>query len=237
MGPQAAGVAARPVGARSASAGLTLEVLSSIAHELRTPLSALTASAEMLDLAEGDDARRFTAIIQRQALRLSTIVDGLLEAYRASHGELRHVRRLVDMKELLDGLSVEYQVLYPQHRFLVEAKPGLQMAVDDRMLSMIVGNLVSNAAKYSPAGSAVRIMADSAGGRMCVRVYDEGPGVPDFLRWRVFRAGDRGLLTDDAGCGLGLFIARQLCDAIGADIALDDADGAGGGCFVVTLGE
>src|SRR5882724_67376 len=78
--------------ARSApAAGLTLEVLSSIAHELRTPLSALTASAEMLEVADHADAQRFAAIIQRQANRLNAIVDGLLEAYRASNGELRKV--------------------------------------------------------------------------------------------------------------------------------------------------
>jgi two-component system sensor histidine kinase KdpD len=100
---------------------------------------------------------------------------------------------------------------------------------------MILGNLVSNAAKYSPAETPVRIYCDRVGGHTRFRIEDEGPGVPDFLRLRVFRAGERGVFGGDSGCGLGLFIASRLCDAIGAEIQIENNDNRRGACFAVTL--
>ncbi len=213
----------------------TLELLSSIAHELRTPLAALTASSEMLGDAEGEDQARFTAIIQRQAQRLNVIVEGLLAAYGASRGTFRRVRDIIDMADLIGELRDEQASLFPKHRFVIDVEPGRRVSADRRLLGMVIVNLLSNACKYSPPETTVGIECKSQHGAMRIAVRDEGPGVPEYLRKRIFSAGERGTMTDESGCGLGLFIAQSLCDAIGAELTLDDSDGTPGACFVVTV--
>lgn len=213
----------------------TLELLSSIAHELRTPLSALTASAEMLQVADdGDSQRRFAAIIQRQTSRLTSIVEGLLESYRAGDGELADTGAGVDIEDLLFELCGEHELMFPRHRWVLDVKPGANGACDRRALGMVLSNLMTNAAKYSPVDSTVRIVCEQREGTIAIRVSDEGPGVPEFLRRRIFSAGDRGTRNDRDGCGLGLFIARRLCDAIGAELEVESRDGEGA-CFTVRL--
>ena len=211
----------------------TLQLLSSIAHEIRTPLAALTASSEMLRDAEGDDQARFTAIIQRQAQRLNVIVEGLLAAYGASRGTFRHVRDIIDMTALISELRDEQAMLFPQHRFVIDVEPGRRVSGDRRLLGMVLVNLLSNACKYSPPASTVSIECQTERGAMRISVGDEGPGIPEHLRKRIFMAGERGAMTDASGCGLGLFIAQSLCDAIGAELTLDDSGEAPGACFVV----
>jgi two-component system, OmpR family, sensor histidine kinase KdpD len=212
-----------------------LALLSSIAHEIRAPLAALTASAEMLRSADAETQLRFSEIIERQALRLSSIVEGLLEAYRAPRGEVRRVREMVHVADLLADVRTEHERLFPRHTFVTRSSGRKTSLADRRLLSIIIGNLVSNAAKYSPSESTVRIECDIAGGRTVFRISDEGPGVPDFLRRKIFRAGERGLFGGDTGCGLGLFIAQRLCEAIGAEIEVQDNDNGRGSCFAVSF--
>lgn len=222
-----------PIGANPAAA--TLQLLSCIAHELRTPLAALTASSEMLGYAEGDDRVRFTAIIQRQTQRLNMIVEGLLAAYGASQGTFRRVRDVIDMSALLRELCDEQALLFPHHRIVMDVEPGRRVSADRRLLEMVLLNLVSNACKYSPQASTVSIECKSERDAMRISVRDEGPGIPAHLRDRIFNAGERGAMTDDSGCGLGLYIAQSLCDAMGAELTLDDSDDVSGACFVVLV--
>jgi len=218
-----------------AGAPTTLQLLSSIAHELRTPLAALSASSEMLCDAHGDDQVRFTAIIQRQTRRLNMIVEGLLAAYSASQGTFQRVFDVIDMAALVRELSDEQSALFPQHRLVVSAEPGGRVWADRRLLQMVLVNLISNACKYSPPASTVSIACTSERDAMRISVRDEGPGIPAHLRKRIFNAGERGAMTDESGCGLGLYIAQSLCDAIGAELTLDDSDDAPGACFVVRV--
>jgi signal transduction histidine kinase len=224
---------ARP--ARARTPDITLELLSSIAHELRTPLSTLSASAEMLQAADVDTQQRFAAIIQRQAQRLNYIVEGLLESYRASQGHLRLRREIVEVEDLLVELCAEQEAMFPRHRWIMEVEAGHRVNADRRALAMALTNLMSNAAKYSPAGSTVRVATSIGNGVSEIRVEDQGPGVPEFLRLRIFRAGERGLIDGAAGCGLGLFIAQQLCTSLGAELDITDTRDGGGSCFVISL--
>lgn len=212
-----------------------IALLSSIAHELRTPLSALSASAEMLQVAAPGEQPQFAAIIQRQAHRLTGIVDGLLEVFRASNGALQRVSEAVDAGPFLEELCLEQRVAFPQHEFVVEEAPALKTLIPDRVVvGMIVSNLLSNAAKYSPAGSRVRLVWARREGGTAIRICDEGSGVPAELRGRMFGPGERGAADETTGHGLGLFIAKRLCDAIGARIFVGETH-QGGGCFTVAF--
>jgi two-component system sensor histidine kinase KdpD len=217
------------------ASGTTLELLSSIAHEFRAPLSALTASAEMLQCADPDDQDRFAAIIQRQASRLNAIVEGLLEVYRAPKGALHRITEPIDAADLIDEVRVDHELLFPRHIFVAEVPEAARVFANRRILSMILSNVVANAAKYSPAGSTVRISLEYKGSDTVLRVRDQGPGIPEFMRRKIFRAGERGAFGGESGCGLGLFIAQQLCAAIGARIEVEDRDDGRGACFAVTV--
>jgi two-component system sensor histidine kinase KdpD len=221
--------------AEFAPADPTLELLSSIAHEFRAPLSALNASAEMLQLDGAGDRAQFAAIIQRQALRLNLIVDGLLESYRAQHGGLRNVHEIVDVRDLFDELRGDAEALFPRHHFLTSSDTERCVTANRRALLMILGNLLSNAAKYSPAGSTVRLVCERTGAGAMFSVYDQGPGVPHALRRRIFEPGARAAIGGEPGCGLGLFIARRLAQAIGATIDIHDSDDGVGACFAVSV--
>jgi two-component system sensor histidine kinase KdpD len=226
----------RANGAPAASGEYTLEMLSSIAHELRTPLAALAASAEILPTAEEEERERLANIIGRQARRLSGIVDGLLDAYRYSNGNAIETREHANLTELLDDLAAEHAVLYPRHRFVVESDGQTAAAVDRRVLGMIISNLLTNAARYAPEDSTIEITCRQQGGGAEIRVADEGPGVPTHLHRRPYRAGVRGESRPGPGCGLGLFIAERLCAAMGAELKLERRTGRGA-CFVVVVHE
>jgi signal transduction histidine kinase len=220
---------------RAAAEAETLGMLASVAHELRTPLSALAASAEMLEVADDpEDRRRFAAIIQRQSRRLNGIVEGLLWAYRINSGDAAAVDEVVDVRRLLRQVADDHRPLFPQHVFSVEVVGEPRVLTRAGALAIVVGNLLSNAAKYSPPGSTVRVVARERGRRVEVRVRDQGPGVPPALRERVFEAGER-CGQRGPGFGLGLFIARRICAAIGAEIRAEEPGDGKGACFVVTL--
>ncbi len=238
MTPANTSLSAREADSRPSDhfASMPIGLLSSIAHELRTPLSALSASAEMLETSSDvGEQKHFAAIIQRQAQRLNGIVEGLLEAHRASRGELRKVRSIIDMDVFLAELCEDQQRVFPHHRFESTVEHARQLSSDPRLLGIILTNLLSNAAKYSPAGSTVRLECRREGASTSIRVQDEGQGVPEFMRRRIFEAGERGLAEQQPGFGLGLFVAQWLCDVIGAEISVEDSCNGRGSCFVVTL--
>jgi two-component system sensor histidine kinase KdpD len=189
----------------------------------------------MMQDADGDSRQRFAAIIERQAERLNTIVDGVIDAYRARDGELTVECEWVDVAELLDELASDYATLYPRHRFVVNVEGSPQIETDRRLLGMVISNLLSNAAKYAPPGTTVEVTSRRTSAAIHLRVDDEGPGVPEHVRGRMFEAGERGRGHAAPGCGLGLFIADILCRALGGTLAYEQRPG-GGASFALSLG-
>jgi two-component system sensor histidine kinase KdpD len=211
-----------------------LDLLSSIAHEIRTPISALAASAEMLEGADDGERARFTAIIKRQALRLNSIVEGLLESHRASSAGISPALGPLDLESLCRELLEREGDLYPGHRFAYRGAAERPVVSDARLLGIVLSNLLSNAAKYSPAGTRVTLSCEQSGNTTVIRVSDEGPGIPESLRPRLFDAGARGS-DDGRGNGLGLYVARRLCDAMGAALVVEDHHACTGTTFAVVL--
>jgi signal transduction histidine kinase len=219
---------------RAQAPDVTLELLSSIAHEFRAPLSTLSASAELLQQADLEGQRHFAEIIQRQAQRLNHIVEGLLQSYRAAQGQAAMTRERLDVEDLLVELCAEHEVLFPHHQWRLEAAAG-HVVTDRRALAIALTNLMANAAKYAPAGTMVRVSSAWRAGTTVIRVEDEGPGVPELVRHRIFRAGDRGITAGGSGCGLGLFIAQRLCACIGAQLSITETRAGRGACFAISL--
>lgn len=217
-------------------------LLSSVSHDLRTPLVSIIGSATGLASCDGAlsqaDRAQLVQTILEEGERLNRFVQNLLDMTRLGYGALRPNREWVDLREIvgralrqmarsLAVLEVEVQI--------PEDLPVLH--VDPILIEQVLVNILDNAAKYSPAGGRIEIAAVQDGERVSVRVSDEGPGIPPEARDTVFdvfyrvRAGDK----QAAGTGLGLSICRGLIEAHGGQIEALPGPGGRGTTIVFWL--
>lgn len=211
-------------------------LLRSVSHDLRTPLAAIRAAAS--DLRGGttfDDATRaeLLDLIGDESERLDRLVANLLSLSRIEAGALRPERQAVALDELVAETVRRLSRLFRQVRLQVEIPPELPLVdADYSQLDQLVTNLLENASRYAPAGSTVRITASGGGASVELRVADEGIGVPDHERERIFEPFRRG--EGSRSSGIGLATCRAIVDAHGGSIAVERTPG-GGATFVVTL--
>jgi K+-sensing histidine kinase KdpD len=227
-------------------------LLDAVTHDLRTPLTAIKASAttlldELRAGADGPDAlgedgrREMLEVIDEEADRLNRFVEGLVELARIEAGELHLRRRRQPLGEIIDAALERAAPLVRGRCVEVTLAEGLPAAhVDARAVAEVVYTLLDNATKYSPPGTPVRDSAEAdAGGAVRLAVEDEGEGVPTHLRERVFdkfframRDGDAAARGAPTGTGMGLAIARGLVEANGGRIHIEEGR-VGRGCRVV----
>ncbi len=195
------------------------------AHELRTPLAALRAQAQVARGAD-DAAERRHALDQVIAGcdRASHLVDQLLtlarlepEAFRAQHArcELGERARAAVAEVAPQALAKAIDVGYA-------GDAGIAVAGDARLLRVLLRNLLDNAVRYSPAGTAVQVRVTRDGGGARLAVADEGPGVPVEERARLGQRFHRVLGTEVPGTGLGLSIAQRVAALHGATMVFDE---------------
>ena len=224
-------------------------LLDAVTHDIRTPLTSIKASVTTLldELREraGDAAtldaegrRDMLEVIDEEADRLNRFVEGLVELARIEAGELELRRRWGSVDEIVMTALERAEPLTHGHTVEVTIERDLPVVrVDAKAVAQVVYTLADNAAKYSPAGTRIKVTAGRGDDEMLrLTVEDEGPGVPAELRERVFdkfframRDGDTG--THPSGTGMGLAIARGIVEAHGGRIWIEDA-GAGRGMLV-----
>jgi two-component system sensor histidine kinase KdpD len=210
---------------------LRTALLNSVSHDLRTPLAAIKASAESLlqhDVDWTDEDRDdFAAAINREADRLTRLVTNLLDMSRIEGGALRPQRDWYDLGELIREVRDRLRPALadrPVHIVVPDDLPPVSL--DYLMIDQVVTNLIENAVKYTPAGTALDIAVGRRGDRVQVAVTDHGPGIPPDKRNRVFdkfyRLETRGITR---GSGLGLAVSRGLIEAHGGRIWVEAAGG------------
>jgi len=222
------------------------EFLSIASHELKTPLTPLqlavqAAHRRLPEIVEGTLApgwleHRFSTI-ERQIHRLGRLVDELLDLSRLLAGKFRLELELVDLGEMVRDLSERFQGLEstaPELRLTLQCEEGVRGRWDRLRLEQVVTNLLSNAMKYG-SGLPIEVSVSSRGQAASLAVTDHGVGISADDQRRIFERFERASTTAHlAGLGLGLFITRQIVDALGGTIRVASELGKGS-TFTVEL--
>ncbi|MCY3576898.1 MAG: ATP-binding protein [bacterium] len=209
------------------------DFVANISHELRTPMGALSLLAETLaGETDPEVVSRLAARVQSEAIRLSDIMDDLLELSRIESDEsserapvaVQHVisEALSRLKPVADEKQVPIEAVLPAFDLTVWA--------DRRQLTSAVFNLLDNAVKYSDAHRPVRVSADLAGDCVEVEVRDQGYGIPMGHQERIFERFyqvDRSRGRTDGGVGLGLAIVRHVATNHGGEVHVESTEGEG----------
>lgn len=207
------------------------DLIASVSHELRTPLTSILGFTEtLLTRPVPDDQRvRYLGIVADQARRLELLVGDLLNLRALEEAGLELQLEELDLREVLGEQAAAFESQLTLHELRVELpREPLLIRADRRRVSQVVGNLLSNALKYSPDGGAVSIKAERRDGRFVVSVADEGIGIPEESRHDIFlpfvRVGQEG---GAEGTGLGLAISRRIVRRHGGDMDFESTPGKG----------
>jgi signal transduction histidine kinase len=217
------------------------EFLAMLGHELRNPLAPIVTALELMNAKDaGAAAAAERIVIERQVRHLVRLVDDLLDISKISRGVISLVKRALDLAKVVVGAVEMSAPLIAQrgHELVVELSAGVVVDGDEARLVQVVANLLTNAAKYTPAGGAIRISVGSDGTDAVLAVSDNGSGIGPELLPHVFDSfvqGARGADRAEGGLGLGLAIVKNLVLLHGGTVAAH-SDGVGcGSSFTVRL--
>ncbi|MCW5816950.1 MAG: PAS domain S-box protein [Labilithrix sp.] len=200
------------------------EFLAMLGHELRNPLAPIVTAIELMKL-RGDDTtfRKERDVIERQVRHVVRLVDDLLDVSRVIRGKVALARRPVEIAECIAaGVELAGPLLEQRgHELAVEAPSGLVVDGDPIRLAQVFGNLLNNAAKYTPPGGHVRVLAERAGAEVRVTVRDDGVGIRPEILPAIFEPFTQEQQARDraaGGLGLGLAIVRSLVTLHGGTV-------------------
>ncbi len=213
------------------------EFTATLSHELRTPLTSIIGSLQLINsgvLGEVDkDVAELTGVAERNSQRLLDLINDILDIEKMESGKLTLVPELLTLDELVGeslvlnkGYAERFQVRYQPRGVLLP----VQVKADRKRLLQVMTNLLSNAAKFSPAGEAVEVSMEDLGTRVRIGVHDHGPGIPENFRSRIFgrfAQADSSATRQKGGTGLGLAICKRLIELMDGQIGFTDRDGGG----------
>jgi PAS domain S-box-containing protein len=219
------------------------EFIAAISHELRGPVSNISATAEMMKAESeemgSDEYRGYVDSILTQSKRLIRFADSLLDLFRLETGHVSLQPRPLPISFLLEEIVRNWQHVPSGHSVLVQLpEPSPWIWADEKGIQVVLNNLIENATKYSPAGSNIRVsVQDSSDGRAVISVQDQGQGISPNHQERIFDRFYRANGSDTHsvnGQGLGLYIAKKLIKAMGGEIWVESEIGKGS-LFAIAL--
>jgi len=207
-------------------------ILSSVSHDLRTPLATITGAASSLveEQGEMDSAarRELSRSIYREADRLDRLLKNLLDMMRIEAGAVQLSKEWHPVDEVVGAALARLEGRLQDHTVNTTFPPDLPLVlVDGVLLEQVVINLVENAVKYAPPGSPIDMSASASDREVVVEVADRGPGIPVGEETRIFDKFYRGKFAREGGVGLGLTICRGIVEAHGGRIWAENRRGGG----------
>lgn len=219
------------------------EFMAMLAHELRNPLSAISAALEVLQAAGGNEntAQRARAIIARQTRHLSRLVDDLLEVARAIAGKVALSGAPLELSDAVRRTVAQLAQRAHERQIQVEVEVGGEprwIYGDAVRIEQIITNIVSNAIKYTSPGGVIRVMLAGYEREAVLRVSDTGLGIAPELLSRIFDPfvqGERTLDRSEGGLGVGLTLVRRLVELHGGTVSASSEGPGRGSTFTVRL--
>jgi two-component system sensor histidine kinase KdpD len=207
-------------------------ILSSVSHDLRTPLATITGAASSLLTEQGhlDPAarRELAQSIYRETDRLDRILKNLLYMMRIDSGAVLLSKEWHPIDEVVGAALARMEGRLHDHTVNTMFPADLPLVrVDGVLLEQVVINLVENAVKYAPPGSAIDLSASASDREVVVEVADRGPGIPVGEETRIFEKFYRAKPGREGGVGLGLTICRGIVEAHGGRIWAENRSGGG----------
>ncbi len=219
---------ARDFGALKQRDDLRATLLSSIGHDLKTPLTAVVAAADALAEANGENETTLT--LKAEARRLRRVFDDLVEMTRIEADAIVVRHDVLDLTDAVAAAASDLRAELVGHRLILDVPPALPLVeADPRMLHHILINLIGNAAKFAPMNTSITVEGRRAHDGLTLAVVDNGPGLPagaEALLFDRFMRVEGGDMT--GGTGLGLAIVKGFADAMGLRVsACNRVDGEG----------
>jgi CheY-like chemotaxis protein len=221
------------------------EFLAMLAHELRNPLAPIRTASEILLRAPADEAPAQLAVatIQRQVTLLTRLVDDLLDVSRITQGHIELQRHPIDLASAIAQAveTIEPQLREKQHRLSVVTATGhepLYVNGDFARLVQCVGNVLSNAAKFTDPGGEISVRTRAESPAAVIEVADNGAGITPELLPRIFDLfvqSDRTLDRAQGGLGIGLAVVKRLVEMHGGEVAAESPGPGQGATFTIRL--
>ncbi len=216
------------------------DFLAMLAHELRNPLAAISYANELTKISDQDQAM-VAEVVDRQLANLSRILDDLLDVSRITRDKVQLKKKFIDGAELVRRAVTTAQpvVQKRRHQVIVDvASEPMPLYVDPTRVEQILGNLLTNAAKYTPEGGTITVRSFPRDGQAVFTVKDTGVGIsPAMLQqvFELFMQADRSLDRSQGGLGVGLTLVRKLAEMHGGSVSAK-SDGPGRGSeFTIRL--
>jgi len=220
------------------------QFLALLGHELRGPLAPIANALTIIEMTDvaSPEIRAARAVIGRQLKQLSRLVDDLLDVGRITHGKVHLERVPVNLREVIVEAveTVEPLARDKDHALQVDmVETPLWVNGDKARLIQVIGNLLTNAVKFTPPGGQISLTLKSEGTRACISVKDNGIGIPRRSLEEIFQPfvqGDHDSARSTGGLGLGLSLVQQLVAMHGGEISVYSAQELTRGSeFVVSL--
>lgn len=211
---------------------LRSSLLSSVSHDLRTPLATISGAAS--SIMEGTNAlgmescKAMSAEIYHESMRLNRLVSNLLDMTKVESGMLQVAKELHPVDEIIGAALGSVEDRLANRKVTIQISPDVPPAlVDETLMQQVLVNLLENAIKYTPSGAEIEIGAESQGEFVRISVADHGPGIPQELHGKVFEKFYREHINNSSGAGLGLSICSGIVEAHGGKIWIENRPGGG----------
>lgn len=217
------------------------DFISMVSHELKTPLTSAIAYVQLIqsEMLKNEDIsfEHLLSRAGRQLKKMTGLINSFLDVSRLESGKLYMDKQPFDLSDLLRELETENRTLVEQHHLIFKTVDGASVNADREKIGQVIQNLISNAVKYAPQGSAITISCSKKGDQAMVSVADEGPGVSPEDMSRIFERFYRvknERLRSVSGFGIGLYLCREIIKAHDGAIGVNSIPGQGSN-FYFTL--